>query len=96
MEYLVTIDQLAKVVLSYIGDMEKRTHLGRPTWFNNEGKPLFVLNKNLNQLGIDEDLYYDIQGLLNLGEEKDDSMLWQVLDKLAEYLIGNSVSMYIY
>jgi hypothetical protein len=96
MEYLVTIEKLVKVVLSYIGDMEKRIHLGKHTWFNNQGKPLLVLNKKENSLGIDEDLYYDIQGLLNITDEKDDSMLWQVLDKLGEYLVGKPVNMYMF
>lgn len=90
MEYYVTVDQLVNVVLSYLGPLKKKIYLGQPTWFNTDGNAIFRISKQ-KSFGIDQDIYYNIQGLLNITNDKDDSMLWDVIDKLGETLTGEPI-----
>lgn len=81
MEYLVTVNQLANIIDSYIGPLLKKRYLGSDTWYNKDGDVIFVKGHKKHEYGIDENIYYDIQGLLNISHNKDESMLFSVLQR---------------
>lgn len=92
MDYLVTINQLVDIVDSYIGPLRKKRYLGSDTWYNLDGDVIFRKGSQKFEYGIMEDVYYNIQGLLNITKDKDESMLFDVLTRYVERNSGSEVT----
>ena len=92
MDYLVTVDQLVNVIDSYIGPLNKKRYLGSDTWYNTNGDVVFRKGSGKFDFGIDENIFYDIQGLLNITNGKDDSMLFDVLERYVSIKSGSQVT----